>query len=130
MAGDQKVTDEDTHFRNKKIFRVGDAIVGAAGEAAAISRFLEWLHDGQEYEPPKFKKDTELDVLVLTPAGLFTYGWDCRAEEILDPFYAIGTGKQAALAAMHLGATPEQAVEIACKVDNATGGPIDVLELA
>ena len=129
MAGDQRVTDGDRSFRTRKIRRIGDAIVGAAGTGPAIGKFFQWLADGQQDDPPKMVKDDELDALVLTPAGLFCYGTDCTAEEVLDDFYAVGTGAQAALAAMHLGCDPARAVAIACAVDNATGGPVDSLTL-
>lgn len=129
MAGDQKVTDGDKRFHAHKLRRIGEAIVGAAGTGPAIKKFFAWLEEGQQDDPPKMSKDDELDALVLTPAGLFCYGADCAAEELLDEFYAVGSGAQAALAAMHLGCSPDKAVEIACLVDNSTDGPIDVMEL-
>lgn len=129
MAGDRKVTDDDTHFPSKKIYRVGEAIVGAAGTGPAISKFLKWLRKGDLDTKPKFDKDDELAALVLTPAGLFVYGADLEPEEVDAPFYAVGSGKQSALASMHLGCDPKKAVEVACLVDNNTGGPVDVLKL-
>lgn len=39
-------------------------------------------------------------------------------------FHAIGSGCQFALGAMSVGATPEEAVAVASKYDNATGGKI------
>lgn len=129
MAADQKVTDNDRTFRARKIRRIGTAIVGAAGTGPATNKFFAWLASGAQDDPPKMAKDDELDAIVLTPAGLFVYGTDCTAEEILDDFYAVGSGAQAALAAMHLGHDPRKAVEIACVVDNSTGGPVDVLKL-
>lgn len=129
MAADQKVTDGDRRFRNHKIRKVGDAIVGCGGDGASIAKFFRWIENGTQNDPPKLEKDGELEALVLTSAGLFVYGTEFVPEEILDEFYAIGTGAQAALAALHMGATPKRAVEIACKVDNSTDGPVDVLTL-
>ncbi len=131
IAGDQKCTDDGTAFRTRKIRRIGQAVVGAAGNSGSISKFFKWLEAADpDADPPKFGKDDELAALVLTPAGLFAYDTTCEPEEILDDFYAVGSGKQAALAAMHLGCDPKSAVEIACKVDDATSGPVDMLELA
>ena len=130
MAGDQKVTDDGTAFRTTKIRRIGDTIAGAAGTSNFISKFFRWLEAGdQDADPPKPTKDDELAAIVLTPAGMFRYDTACEAEQVNDPFYAVGSGKQAALAAMHLGCDPAEAVEVACKVDDATGGPVDVLSL-
>jgi ATP-dependent protease HslVU (ClpYQ) peptidase subunit len=129
MAADRKVTDGDRVFKTHKIRRIGDAIVGGAGTSSAIAKFFRWMESGKQDSPPKLDKDDELEALVLTPAGLFTYGNDFTPDEVLDPFYAIGSGAHAALAAMHMKATPKRAVEIACKVDNSTDGPVDVLML-
>jgi ATP-dependent protease HslVU (ClpYQ) peptidase subunit len=131
MAADKRVTDEDagTRWREKKIRRIGDALVGAAGSAPAISKFFKWLEGGQQDDPPKLGKDDELRGLVLTPAGLFIVGTDCVLCELDDPFFAVGSGAQAALGALHMGATAPVAVEIASTVDNQTGDGIDVLTL-
>lgn len=129
MAGDQKCTDDDTSFRTRKIRRVGQAIVGAAGNGVAIAKFFRWFESGEQDDPPKFGKDDELSAMVLTPAGLFVYDTGCEPEEVLDEFYAVGSGKQAALAAMHLGCDPFKAVEIAARVDTMTATPVDVLAL-
>lgn len=129
MAADQQVTDGDRRFRTHKIRRVGEAVVGAAGTGPAIAKFMRWLEDGKQDDPPKLGKDDELEAIVLTPAGLFVYDESCTCEEILDDFYAVGTGAMAAIAAMHMGATPERAVEVAALVDNNTDGPFDVLTI-
>lgn len=130
MASDKKCTDDGTFFRNRKIRRVGDVIVGAGGDGGAIGKFFVWFEAGADPEDlPKYGKDEALVALVLTPAGLFTYDTSGVREEIEDDFYACGSGKQAALAAMHLGCDPKRAVEIASLVDDATGLGVDVLEL-
>jgi len=41
--------------------------------------------------------------------------------------FAIGSGSEFALGAMHAGATPLEAIRIASKLDIYTGGPLDVL---
>lgn len=130
MAADRKVTNGDASFHAIKIRRVGRAIVGCAGHNTAIAKFIRWLEAGGKPEDiPKFK-DEDLEALVLTPAGLFTYDIGCEPDEIQDPAYAIGTGKQAALVAMRCyRASPKRAVECACAVDNDTEGPVDVLRL-
>jgi 20S proteasome alpha/beta subunit len=45
-------------------------------------------------------------------------------------FHAIGSGADAALAALHMGASAEQAVEVAIKVDQGSGPPIGVLRVS
>jgi len=61
---------------------------------------------------------------VLTPQGLFEYDVYCRAEEVLDDFYAIGSGAKVALGAMACGKSAIEAVRIAARYDPYTGGRI------
>lgn len=42
-------------------------------------------------------------------------------------FFAVGTGEAFATMAMVAGKTPKQAVELACKLDTLSGGPLDVI---
>lgn len=131
MAADRKVTDGDTRYYSKKIKRVGKAIVGCAGTAALCNQFFVWFKTRRDKDKPVIKDADEdtLDAIVLTDEGrLFVYDKDCQVDELEDDYYAVGTGRQAALAAMFLGADPARAVQVAREIDNDTGGQIDVLE--
>ena len=44
-------------------------------------------------------------------------------------FYAIGSGCEFATGAMEMGATAEEAVQVAIKHSTSCGGPINVLRL-
>lgn len=129
MAADSKVTVNDSEsYSARKIERIGDAIVGAAGHNRAINKFLRWVRRGGGRKPRMVKGD-ELDAIVLTPAGLFRVDCQFDWEPVKDEFLAIGSGAMAALAAMHCGLNPEGAVEIACRVDCDSAPPVDVLYL-
>jgi ATP-dependent protease HslVU (ClpYQ) peptidase subunit len=131
MAADRRVSDSGagTRYKTTKIRRIGGVIVGAGGANPDVFKFFKWLESGMQDEPPKMSKDEGFAAMVVSPAGLFITDKDCVFEEVADSFYAIGTGAQAALGAMHMKATPRQAVEIAAKVDNNTGDGVDVLTL-
>jgi ATP-dependent protease HslVU (ClpYQ) peptidase subunit len=131
MAADSKCSDGGVYYASRKIWRFGDVIVGVAGDNAGTLKFVEWLKQGDpDLEHPKFAKDSDWSALVVTPAGLFVYCNDCLPDEILSDFFAIGSGAAAALAAMHLGCSPTDAVGIACKVDNGTGAPVQTMSLS
>jgi ATP-dependent protease HslVU (ClpYQ) peptidase subunit len=49
----------------------------------------------------------------------------CRSE---DGIYGVGSGSDYAIGALHAGAKPKRAVEIAAKLDVNTSGPIQVVE--
>jgi hypothetical protein len=65
----------------------------------------------------------------LRADGIWVYESTIIPAHIKEPFYAIGTGSAYALAAMHLGKSPKEAVEIAALFDPATRGPIDVITI-
>lgn len=132
MAADRKATDTGASMRYsaRKLRRIGQSIVGCAGDSSTIAQFVRWLEAGGDHaDKPKFSKDGVLVALVLNAKGLFIFDTDCEPDEIEQDFYAIGTGAQAGMAAMHLGADPKKAVTIAAKVDVMTEGPFDVLTL-
>ena len=47
--------------------------------------------------------------------------------KIESPFIALGTGREYAMAAMHLGKTAAEAIEVAAHFDSGTGNGVDVL---
>lgn len=135
MAADSRVTHDSEGGGSRvtrcvKLLRVRDALVGLSGESEPGLIFLDWYKSGKR-EAPGVLIDGEADftALVLTPKGLFEYGKYCRPEKILDKFWAIGSGTKAALGAMHMGASAERAVEIACLIDPYTAPPIHVMKL-
>jgi ATP-dependent protease HslVU (ClpYQ) peptidase subunit len=129
MAADRRVSGSGVRYKTKKIRRYGDAIVGVAGDGASVARFFAWFQERGEKGPPKMSKDAELEALILTPAGLFVTGSECVLDEVEDEFFAIGSGAGPALGAMHMGASVKVAIEIAGRVDPATGDGIDILTL-
>lgn len=133
MAADSKVTESEsgTSYHARKLFRFGDVIVGVAGGNEGTLRFLDWIKEGDpDLEHPKFPKGCSWSALVLTPAGLFLYWDDCLPDEIVSDHYAIGSGAQSAMAALHLGCSPTDAVKVACVVDSSTGEPVQTMKLA
>lgn len=123
MPGNQYSTD--------KIFKIGDSIVGVAGEVALTCAFLSWFRRECPAGEMMGVDDEEagFGALVLNSRGLFYYSNCCDPDRIHDPFYAIGSGGNAAIAAMMCGKSPHDAVRIASKIDPSTGGAIKVLAL-
>lgn len=124
MAADRQTTHGDQKFYSTKIFKVKRTIIGMAGDATACEQFLEYVKGGQAPE------DTdELEVIILTKQGLYVCTGSITRMKVDDDFYSIGTGSQAALAAMHMGANPVKAVEIASLIDPSSGGGVDYIKL-
>jgi hypothetical protein len=127
MAADRKITDDDLSYGQKKIFRIGDAIIGMAGSVHKFSKFLAWWRGGK-------KDDVDIDeedfaALVLQPDGLRVYT-NCSEVDPIDlSYYAVGSGALGAMVAMKLGRQPASAVKVVCEVANNSGGPVDVMYL-
>ena len=134
MASDSMVSlGNGLSYPADKIRKVKKIIVGAGGDGGDCSRFLEWATRDFKEPPPKWKGSKEEEsflALVLKADGLYVYAPSFpEPEKVNAPFFAIGTGGEAARVAMMLGKTPEEAIELACQVDGYSGLPVQVLEL-
>ena len=114
----------------KKIHELkGGGYAAAAGHAGAGALMFRWLdHEAVVGDYPL--TDPELcTVIVITEDGQLLQ-YDGPLPVKLDaPFYAIGSGRDFALAALHLGKSAKEAVEIASELDQSTGNGIDVVML-
>lgn len=126
MACDSYLTDGSMVLHVRKVFKRKGHVVGIAGDYAACMEFVGWWLKGN-YEDEFTGEMSEVDVLILTKDGkLLHYGACSRPFELEDDFAAIGSGAAAAMGALHVGATPAQAVKAASKVDVNTGGKISI----
>jgi len=126
MAGDGMIASDGVVFHRGfvKVRQLPDGrIVGVCGSAYDIEPFSAWLVEGGD----KPELSDAFEALVLDPTGeCRCYSGDCTSivEELPT---ACGSGRQIALGAMEVGATPGEAVEIASRRSLGTGGKITVL---
>lgn len=113
----------------QKLFRVGGAIVGCAGDEENILTFEEWVRAGMNQKKRPTFGDGDFEAMLLNAEGIWLLGKGLRPHRILDEYHAIGSGAMAAKAAMHLGHKPDIAVQVASSVDECTGFDVDVLHL-
>lgn len=107
----------------------GDWIVGICGEYARLEPFIKWLAAGPDRGTMP-DMDSSTAIVLGRDGGLTVY--EDGGHFSLDPagYHAWGTGWPPAVAALHMGATAERAVEIAALVDNCTGLPVVTMSLA
>lgn len=122
MAADTMVSDGDVKSRMTKILRIGDDLVGVAGEIPDIEAWLKWYRGGRRGKGPKL---TTFAALVMRADGLahFTGTQEMCVDQ---GFYAIGSGGKAALALLLAGHSCEEAVDYAVQVDANSSGPLQV----
>lgn len=134
MACDTQHTyDETKFFGVKKIEGGQNSVMGIAGASRFAHCAFEWWRSVDENEATdvhEWHLQRQLlaeDIVMLVAhksQGIFRLDCTGRATQIHDKYAALGTGAQAALGAMAMGATAVQAIDVAIKYDLYTGGDI------
>jgi ATP-dependent protease HslVU (ClpYQ) peptidase subunit len=128
LYGDLQFTNGTYKFKgNSKVYKIKahpklyehDFIVGFAGvsnDCLSVRNFFE----NPDTSKPRVR---ELYGLVLTATGeIYRFDNDCtKWHEVRDPFCAIGSGRDFAMGAMAMGASPKEAVKIAMTKDIYSG---------
>lgn len=131
MASDSMILDGKNRMTGQKIYRLADGrFVGCAGDCSAAEMFVRFLNGGESFQlSDKERKD--FCALVLKKDGTVD-SWDDEriGWRVLDKFCAIGSGNEAACAAMHMGADAVKAVAIARLVNADTGGDVVSMSIA
>ena len=124
IAADSMVSGDDSFYLVEKLRSGKTSLYGACGDWDKILKFYQVLEAGGDLD-----SDTDVTVLELRHDGIWIYESTIIPAKIKNDFWAIGTGANYAIAAMHLGLSPAEAVKIACMYDTSSHEPIDVLKL-
>jgi ATP-dependent protease HslVU (ClpYQ) peptidase subunit len=115
-----------------KIHRFENGLFGSSGLGSHAAHMFDWIKSGAHPEDvPAFQLTDEYQsVMVVRNDGtVWLYGQSAYPFRIEDPFHAIGSGRDFAIAAMYLGFGAQHAVHVASQFDTGCGGGIDTLEL-
>lgn len=126
IAADRLVTGGGlVHGTVRKLHRAQDgSVIGVAGTTFIIDAFVRWYNDRDRPEQFDAKTDN-FEALILKPDGtVWCYDQHGNCYEAGAPS-AIGSGSGVAYGAMAAGATPAEAVRIACDRDTCSGGGVD-----
>lgn len=124
IAADSMVSGDDSFYLVQKLRRGKTSIYGACGDWDKILKFYQVLEGAGDLD-----SDTDVTVLELRNDGIWIYESTIIPAKIKNDFWAIGTGANFAIAAMHLGLSPKEAVKIACAYDTSSNEPIDSMNL-
>jgi phosphoglycolate phosphatase-like HAD superfamily hydrolase len=127
MACDSHVTSAMSVSANK-IFEGDGILVGYAGDWIAGEYFARH-YLGEFDEKPERDSDDDLELLVLKLSGIYLVDYRFREVRICGKHFAIGSGAQAAMAAMNMGATAKEAVREAIKVDDYSAVKVRTITL-
>lgn len=131
LVADSQVTSGDRIFRTVKIARLPDgSLFGGAGGLADILKIREWASKGFRGDPPEISEKASFECLHVRPNGsMWLIDDDLTPMEFVGDYLALGTGSPYAMAAMYLGKSPQEAVEVATHFDPASSLPINELHL-
>jgi hypothetical protein len=125
IAADSMVSGDDSFYLVEKLRKGQESIYGGCGDWDKLLKFYNSLESGGDLD-----SDTDVTVLELRSDGIWIYESTIIPAKIKNDFWAIGTGANFAIAAMHLGLTPAEAVKLACLYDTSSHEPIDVMSLS
>ena len=114
-----------THDWNtgKRLPKCHMVLIATRGEVGASLVGVDWYGSGDEV-PDYMYADTQFDLLILTPHGLFSMDQYFRPTRVREEYFATGSGAKAALGAMYMGATAVEAIKAAIDCDPGTGGAV------
>lgn len=123
---DSKTTLGPVWFDSTKVHRIGADLIGFAGQRSEALKWLDWYANGKRGPQPKI---TNSEAVILSSEGVIYIDGTGESNPIERGFMGIGSGGPCAMAALMAGADPKKAVEIACRIDSASGGEIFVHKL-
>lgn len=133
LAADKRTSFGGASVTTTKIHRVNGSLVGCAGITAQIAEMIVWLRGGAEPKDfPAPQRDSKecVSMLVIRPDGQVVQYENTPYPIVIESrIWSIGSGRDFALAAMHLGKSAKDAVQLACDLDMNCGNGIDTLEL-
>ena len=109
-----------------KIWRLNDGrLFGGCGDWADVLDVLAWL-DGDSPRPEGVQ---DFSGLLISPLGCKILTARLSMHDAPWSFFAIGSGRDFAIAAMHLGCCARDALAVACAYDTYSGGNIHEIAL-
>lgn len=126
LCADTRSTAGGFPYALIKAYQLKDGRLYAGTGSAEESKAVQlWLESGGEKPTVK----DYVGIVVGADGSIWRYEDKLVPFQVTAPFHAIGSGRDYAIAAMHMGKTAREAVELACLYDVYTGGPITELTL-
>ena len=133
LAADKRATYSGMICTVTKIHRVNGLLVGGSGDSCHILALIEWVREGRKIEKfPKHQEDKDDSVSLLvveldgTTSSYERTPYPIKYEQ---RNVCIGSGREYARAALHLGCNSSDAVSAAIALDSGCGNGIDTLTL-
>lgn len=133
LAADKQTNLGPFPTRTTKVFRHGEWLAAGTGDTHRIREIHEWIEAGMDPKTlPAFQRDPDTSatfILVDQKGEIFLLDNSHTLVQVEQPFYAIGSGRDFAMMAMHLGKSAPEAVELAAIYDTSTGMGVDTVTI-
>ena len=132
LAADRQATVGNAVFMVNKLHRHDGWLLAYCGDSDAGEEVLAWFKAGAKPEdfPERQRHDDRFAPLVAIRAGeILRYERTPHPIRYPPQKFAMGSGRDFALAAMHCGKSAAEAVEVAAMFDPGTGFGVDAMEL-
>ena len=125
LAGDTRCNSGNVKFKVSKIRKHRGHLIGYAGPLDLAEEMFAWFKAGadpEQFPADQVSEEDRTDFLVITPKKQIllyqksAYPLNMTANK----FFAIGSGRDFAIAAMHLGKTSAEGVALAGLYDTGT----------
>ena len=131
LAADKMTSFGGLHGTTTKVYRIRDMLVSGCGMTALIQEMVQWVENGciPEQFPPQQRDPKECVSLLVVRKGGLVHQYESTPYPLVlhNRQWAIGSGRDFAMAAMYLGKTAREAVEIASVLCNDCGNGVDEL---
>ncbi|NBV16779.1 hypothetical protein [Janthinobacterium sp.] len=132
LAADKQGTNYGCAYAVTKIHRVPGGLVAFSGSGSHAAELLKWFEAGRPADayPVGTEENGAGSMFIASDRKIFIFAHNGPHPELIEErFFARGAVRDYALAAMHLGKSAREAVEVACFFDTSCGKGIDVLEI-
>lgn len=131
LAADKRSLNNDVANTVTKIFRSdSDTLMGLSGHLGRAMQMMRWIEACRIAETfPKGTTDDDWAVVLVVHRNGAVEKYESREFPITfdDPCFAMGSARDFALMAMHLGHDARRAVELTCELSVICGNGIDTL---
>lgn len=128
LAADKLALNNGLKRTTTKIRKIGDLLVGASGDTSATMEAFNWVEKGRipsEYPKIQQSKEEFCCLIVILDNKILMYEMSPYPVLYEDKQFAIGSGRDLAIAAMHCGRSAIEAVEIASIYEASCGNGVD-----
>lgn len=132
LAADKRATCAGLIRTATKIRRIGPLLVAGSGDFDMVVAAFVWVEGGrkpEEFTAAMRDKDTSADILVIEEGRVLKYERTPYPMVFEDEHFAMGSGRDYAMAAMYMGGDARTAVLVASALESSCGNGVDTLKI-